>query len=67
VIGDTVNIASRLEGMTRELECSFLLTESAMEPGLIASAGARIALKTNLMVKGKADPVSVLGVEFAGV
>ena len=40
VVGDTTNIASRLQGMTRELDCDFVASDATL-------AGARAAADTD--------------------
>ena len=62
-IGDTVNLASRLEGMTKELGCVILASESTVLAGGAAVLCGRSEL---IQVKGRAAPVrvfEVLGVQ----
>lgn len=58
-IGDTVNLASRLEGMTKQLGCAILASEET-----IAAAGAAVACGRSevVTVKGRAAPVRVFEV-----
>ncbi len=58
-IGDTVNLASRLEGMTKQLGCVILASEET-----IASAGAAVVCGRSevVTVKGRAAPVRVFEV-----
>ena len=61
VIGDTVNLASRLEGKTKEIEDDILLSE----PTYIQASG-HITIQATLLpaisVKGKQEPVTVYAV-----
>ncbi len=58
-IGDTVNLASRVEGLTREYEASIIVTESTCalvrERFLIRELGA-------VPVRGRARPVQIYGI-----
>jgi len=54
VIGDTVNVASRVEGLTKEIGATVLVTESTR-----AQAGEAFAWTAHpdAQVKGKTGPV----------
>ena len=58
-IGDTVNLASRLEGMTKETGCAILASRDA-----VAAAGATVATGAmhSLTVKGRTQPVDAFEV-----
>jgi class 3 adenylate cyclase/CHASE2 domain-containing sensor protein len=58
-IGDTVNLASRLEGMTKQLGCAILASEET-----IAAAGAAVVCGRSevVTVKGREAPVKVFEV-----
>ena len=58
-IGDTVNVASRVESLTKQLGCPLLITESTRQ-----HMGGSLDLKTlpPQPVKGKAEPLTVFGV-----
>jgi class 3 adenylate cyclase len=56
-IGDTVNLASRLEGKTKETGCAILASaETVAEAGAIVRTGVR----HTLTVKGRSQPVEAL-------
>jgi len=59
VIGDPVNVASRIEGLTKEYGVSILVTDAvvkaAKDPGAV---GLRL-VASDVKVKGKGEPVSV--------
>jgi adenylate cyclase len=59
-IGDTVNTASRLEGLTKELGWNIVASE-----GTVKAAGPGVVLggKQELRVKGRQEPVVVLEVK----
>ena len=59
VIGDTVNIAARLEGLTKDYPaCPILMSQSVAE-GLGEESGLRIENLGPLRIKGRAEPVVV--------
>jgi class 3 adenylate cyclase len=55
-IGDTVNTASRLEGKTKETQCTVLASADTVKA---AGAGVRTGKTAVLNVKGKDEPVEV--------
>jgi len=55
-IGDTVNLASRLEGLTKVLGCGILVSEATVN----AAGGDLVCGKTEVVqVKGRLQPVRV--------
>jgi adenylate cyclase len=62
-IGDTVNLASRLEGMTKITGCSILASaDTVREAGTAVHTGARHVLT----VKGRSQPVETFEILSAG-
>ena len=62
-IGDTVNAASRLEGVTKDMQCVVAASEATVRA---AGPGVRTGKEETLQVKGRAEPIrvmEVLGVE----
>lgn len=65
-IGDSVNLASRLEGMTKSVGCVILASVDTLES---AGAGFSLGRASTVTVKGRAQPVDVreiLGLEELG-
>jgi class 3 adenylate cyclase/CHASE2 domain-containing sensor protein len=58
-IGDTVNAASRLEGLTKQLGCVIAASEATVHA---AGAGVRTGKMETLKVKGRAAPIRVFEV-----
>lgn len=61
-IGDTVNAASRLEGVTKELKVVIAAAESTVKA---AGAGVRTGKVQTLQVKGRSEPIRVY--EIVGI
>jgi len=55
-IGDTVNAASRLEGVTKELGCVIAASEATVQA---AGPGVRTGKMETVKVKGRAEPIRV--------
>jgi len=55
-IGDTVNAASRLEGITKELKCVIVAAESTVRA---AGPGVRTGRVQTVAVQGRAEPITV--------
>jgi len=58
-IGDTVNAASRLEGVTKELGCVVAASEATLRAG---GDGVRTGKMETVQVKGRAEPIRVFEV-----
>jgi adenylate cyclase len=54
-IGDTVNAASRLEGITKEMQCVIAAAESTVR----AAGGVRTGKVETRQVKGRAEPIRI--------
>ncbi|MBI2319290.1 MAG: adenylate/guanylate cyclase domain-containing protein [Betaproteobacteria bacterium] len=64
-IGDTVNTASRLEGITKELGCVLVASAATVSA---AGAGVRTGRRETVTAKGRSEPIEVfevLGLEQA--
>lgn len=55
-IGDSVNLASRLEGMTKTMGCVILASRETLEA---AGSGIQLGKSGTVTVKGRAQPVDV--------
>ncbi len=60
IIGDAVNVASRVEGLTRQFDTDILVTESTWSLGGGTFSGRRLASE---QVKGRAEPVVVYALD----
>ena len=60
IIGDAVNVASRIEGLTKSLGCDILVSETTWQKTGGRFRGRRIAEEK---VKGRTDPVVVYAVD----
>ncbi len=73
VLGDTVNVASRLETMTRELNCAALISRSVADairaeaPDEAEALLAGFVERGEVGLRGRAQPVSVLSYGSAAV
>ncbi len=61
-IGDTVNAASRLEGITKDLKCVIAASQATMDA---AGPGVRTGKRETVHVKGRAEPIVVY--EITGI
>jgi adenylate cyclase len=55
-LGDTVNVAARLEGMTKEFGCQVVLSDEVRKTALIAADALPM---TEVAIRGRADPLIV--------
>ncbi len=55
-IGDTVNAASRLEGVTKEMQCVLVASKASVDA---AGAGVITGKQETVRVKGKDEPIEV--------
>lgn len=60
VIGDAVNVASRLEGLTKEYKTSIILSQDSYQQ-LKSSSRKNLANLDQTTVKGRKDPVIIWG------
>jgi adenylate cyclase len=61
IIGDAVNVASRVEGLTRQFDTDILVSESSWS--LAAAAGFTGRRIASAQVKGRAEPVVVYALD----
>jgi adenylate cyclase len=59
-IGDTVNLASRLEGKTKDYQCNIIISEAVYEK--IGAMGLPVKPIGRIEVKGKKNKVTVYGI-----
>lgn len=58
-IGDSTNVASRLQGLSKELGCNILVTESTYQK---IKERVNTKIFPNIKLKGKAEPMNVYGI-----
>jgi len=66
VIGDTVNVASRLEGMNKEFGSRILISETTYNQAVAAGADVLVEAVGEVSIRGRAKPLrvfKVLGVD----
>ena len=64
-IGDTVNAASRLEGVTKDMKCVIAASQATLDA---AGPGVRTGKRETVHVKGRAEPLvvyEILGIDDA--
>lgn len=59
VIGDAVNVAARVEGLTRKYDCSILVTESVVMALQHPEVFNLRLVDDSVKVKGKSEPVAI--------
>jgi adenylate cyclase len=62
VIGDTVNVAARLERLCKQNGCDLLISESTLALARRGGVSPRIVLHDSVVLQGREQPVSVYGV-----
>jgi len=61
-VGDSVNTASRIEALTKELDCQLVISESvALAAGLVLDGTER----REIAIRGRAEPLAVIGIRNA--
>ncbi len=65
VMGDTVNVASRLEAATKELEQPILLTRDGFHDHCTRMRGVEVHNPDPVLLRGKREPVDVLALNLA--
>jgi adenylate cyclase len=63
VIGDTVNVAARLEQLCRETGCTLLVSETAVDLARRGGVEAPLAMREPVHVRGRSRPIGVYGLE----
>ena len=61
VIGDTVNVASRLEGQTKELNVSVLISSAAARAAAGADGVPPLKPLGEIRLRGRAEAIEVFG------
>ncbi|MBK1988547.1 adenylate/guanylate cyclase domain-containing protein [Sphaerospermopsis aphanizomenoides BCCUSP55] len=59
VIGDAVNVASRIEGLTKQYECEILVTESVVKSLSHPELFSLRLVDKSVKVKGKDEPIAI--------
>jgi adenylate cyclase len=63
-IGDAVNVASRLQDMTKSLACEVVLSEEVMETANLPADGLP---RAHVSIRGRTEPMAVYTAEKAGM
>jgi adenylate cyclase len=61
-VGDSVNTASRIEALTKELHCQLVISESVAQAAGLTFEGAE---RREIAIRGRAEPLSVIGIRNA--
>ncbi len=59
VIGDTVNVAARLQQLCRDEGCTLLVTDRAYDLARAAGVGGELTLRAPVTVRGRSAPIRV--------
>lgn len=62
-IGDTVNLASRLEGVTKTLGCAVAASRATVDQAGGSGVKIKVGKSETLQVKGRDEPVEVFAIE----
>jgi adenylate cyclase len=62
VIGDTVNVAARLQQFAKELGHSLLVSETTYELARARGVAAPVTMQDSISLRGRSEPVRVFGV-----
>lgn len=63
VIGDAVNVASRIEGLTKQYQCGILVTDSVVKKLYHPEIFALKLVDESVKVKGKDKPISIYSLQ----
>jgi class 3 adenylate cyclase len=66
VIGDAVNVASRIEGLTKQYNCNILITQSVVNSLYNPELFSLRLVNESVKVKGKDQPISIYEVITPG-
>jgi len=61
VIGDTVNVAARLQGLCRDTGCSLLVSETAYELARRDGGAPPLVAREPVQLRGRLEPIRVYG------
>ncbi|WP_353930126.1 adenylate/guanylate cyclase domain-containing protein [Okeanomitos corallinicola TIOX110] len=64
VIGDAVNVASRIEGLTKQYNCEILVTESVIKNLCHPESFSLRLVDESVKVKGKDEPIAIYELEI---
>ncbi|MBD1897747.1 adenylate/guanylate cyclase domain-containing protein [Coleofasciculus sp. FACHB-129] len=64
VVGDSVNLASRLEGLTKQYNCNILVTESVMNSLYYPESFSLELVDKSVKVKGKDEAIAIYEVKI---
>ena len=59
VVGDTVNVASRIEATTRELGCDFAVSDELVQRAKLDDDSHGLTLKKGIKLKGRSEPIDI--------
>jgi adenylate cyclase len=63
VIGDTVNVAERLERLSRETDCPFVTSRTLLDEAGIPNDGARWSALGEHTLRGRTTPIEAMGLK----